>query len=311
MNIMNQLDPKLFNSKFKSYFSTYFYRRDKNIRKKSNIFLNGEILSNQDNNKNGNKGNIEIIRHQVVFIVDVTSSMNMYITGTKERIEEFIETLKHNIKEDIEKEYPEKKDSINYIFEVAIVAYRDFRDEKHFETLDFTSNLDQVKNFLKSLKVHGGDDLPEDVEGALIHALFGIDNISKKLSWTMYNNVASRMIILLADSPPHGLLINGVHELADNYPDAKVDEWNEIFKEISNLKISFIVARLTEFNDKANTFMANLCEANNIKFNIVDITQKVNGKNNTFESASAYKEMAEHASTCVKHSTTHYIDNFE
>jgi hypothetical protein len=85
------------------------------------------------------------VRHQVVFVMDVTGSMMNYIVGTKEQVQNFIGSLQKSTREEVKKQFLDIDSSqINYIFEVAIVAYRDFKDDvKHFETLDFTSDLDQ------------------------------------------------------------------------------------------------------------------------------------------------------------------------
>ena len=57
---------------------------------------------------------------------------------------------------------------------VAYLGYRDFGnpgDEKHFDLLDYTEDIQKVKEKIKKSKAMGGGDIPEDVTGALERAL--------------------------------------------------------------------------------------------------------------------------------------------
>lgn len=283
-------------SKFKSYYKTYFL---KNGEKKKNRYVQGKRISDKEGRMT--------IRHQVSFIMDVTGSMQSYIDGTKQQIHAFIKTLNEAAKKEVTKNFPDKSDEIDFIFEVAVVAYRDFLDIWHFETLDFTSDLEQVTSFLDSLHAKGGDDQPEDVEGALIHALFGIDQVSKKLSWNDHGEVASRIMIWLADSPPHGLKLNGLQAIGDNYPEVDLNEWNELVKEMANLKVNFISTKLTNDNDITNVELSKICNSNGVKYDTVDITQSVNFRK--FNSEAGYARVAECATAYCSKSTREYISS--
>ncbi|KAL7009959.1 hypothetical protein EMMF5_000868 [Cystobasidiomycetes sp. EMM_F5] len=80
---------------------------------------------------------------------------------------------------------------------LAIVAYRDHppQDETYVtKNLPFTSDVGQVKEFLKSLYASGGGDGPEAVTAAMHECL--------SLEW---RQEASKMAVLVADAPPHGI----------------------------------------------------------------------------------------------------------
>ena len=80
---------------------------------------------------------------------------------------------------------------------VGLVAYRDHPPQDHtYVTRDFgfSSDIDKVHRDLSSLYASGGGDGPEAVTAALAGAL--------KMDW---NERASKMIVLIADAPPHGI----------------------------------------------------------------------------------------------------------
>ena len=80
---------------------------------------------------------------------------------------------------------------------LAIVAYRDHppQDSSYItKILPFTSNVNEMKTFLKSLYASGGGDGPEAVTAAMQECL--------SLNW---RQDASKMTVLIADAPPHGI----------------------------------------------------------------------------------------------------------
>ena len=46
---------------------------------------------------------------------------------------------------------------------VSFVGYRDFGDREQYSTMDFTENLDAVKDYISKQNAEGGGDMPEDV----------------------------------------------------------------------------------------------------------------------------------------------------
>lgn len=76
---------------------------------------------------------------------------------------------------------------------VAMVAYRDRRDEFETKGWDFTSDVDLARSHLWSLGAAGGGDTPEAVYPALKMA-YG------RFTW---DPASTRVLVLVGDAPPH------------------------------------------------------------------------------------------------------------
>jgi len=76
---------------------------------------------------------------------------------------------------------------------VAIVAYRDRRDEFKTKAWDFTGDLSQARAQLWQLSADGGGDSPEAVHDALELAY-------TKLTWRPESD---KVLVLVGDAPPH------------------------------------------------------------------------------------------------------------
>jgi uncharacterized protein YegL len=134
----------------------------------------------------------------ICFCIDCTGSMSRWLDETKNQ-------MKLNIKE-IKKQISEKYPSFKLQLRFAIVGFRDISDAKQFEIQDFTDDEKLVITFLNQLTAYGGDDLPEDVLGALNQCL-ELEN------WSKSN---ARFIILITDAPGHGRDLND--DPSDKYP---------------------------------------------------------------------------------------------
>ncbi|CAF4310596.1 unnamed protein product, partial [Rotaria sp. Silwood2] len=134
----------------------------------------------------------------ICFCLDCTGSMSRWLSAAKEQMKNIID----GITKLIQKEYP----SLNLKLCFAIVAYRDINNRPQFFLQDFTDNTTEVINFLNRLTAGGGDDLPEDVLGALDQCL--------NLNWSKTN---ARFIVLITDAPGHGPELND-NLAIDNYP---------------------------------------------------------------------------------------------
>ena len=125
----------------------------------------------------------------ICFCLDCTGSMSRWLLATKEQMRLIIE----GITTLIEKEYPTLKLQLRF----AIVGYRDVGDREQFNIQEFTDKTEQVIAFLDRLTASGGDDLAEDVLGALDQCLH--------LNWSKTN---ARFIVLITDAPGHGPELN-------------------------------------------------------------------------------------------------------
>ena len=80
---------------------------------------------------------------------------------------------------------------------VGLVAYRDHPPQDHtwvYKNFGFTSDIGKMHEDLSSLYATGGGDGPEAVTAGLYQAL--------TMDWRPH---ASKMIVLIADAPPHGI----------------------------------------------------------------------------------------------------------
>ena len=258
--------------KFSDYLSTYYGRNNnsKTRKDKKNVFHSTDVKLETSK---------DAIIHKVAFLMDATGSMSSYIEGTKEEIHKFVNKMKE--------ESFKTAEGFPMRFEVGVIAYRDFSDREHFETLNFTDNIDLVAEFLTNVHANGGGDSPEDVKGSFVHALFGVDDVSQKLSWDESEDCASKTLIWLADAPAHGYTNN----LGDDYPDNNQNEWGFLFDEMKRMDVDMYIAKIKEDTKFA--------EERGIKLETVDISQSVGkrdvhtGEIRAFASDEAYACMSD------------------
>jgi von Willebrand factor type A domain len=122
----------------------------------------------------------------LVFIQDCTGSQGSYITSATKNIEQIcahiFESGKLQAKEDLR---------------VGLVAFRDHPPQDHTyitKIFGFSSDIGQVQRDLSGLYASGGGDGPEAVTAAMAEAL--------SMDW---RQDASKMVVLIADAPPHGV----------------------------------------------------------------------------------------------------------
>jgi len=116
----------------------------------------------------------------LVFLVDVTGSMNDELSK--------LQTTMGEIANQISK-LPQRPD-IRY----GLVAYGDRGDSFVVRGYDFTSNLTDFQSNLSSMPVVNGHDEPESLNAGLHYVL-------NQMTWRDQDTV--RMLILVADAPPH------------------------------------------------------------------------------------------------------------
>jgi len=146
------------------------------------------------------KNNLESARRArkivLCFMMDCTGSMQSCIDEVKTKI--------HEVAAKFADLYSEG--SIHYAF----VGYRDFGDEEPFLLLDFVDDVTELQDYVKEIKASGGGDEAEDVVGGL--------NKAKELNWDVAGPGSSRILIHIADAPPHGSFYHG-ESVGDDYAD--------------------------------------------------------------------------------------------
>jgi Mg-chelatase subunit ChlD len=119
-------------------------------------------------------------RLDLVFLVDATGSMGDEIGKLK--------TTLRTIADEVSR-LPSRPDTC-----FGLVAYRDRADAFMIRRHDFTNDLGGFQSVLDALQADGGGDYPEAMNEALHETVH-------KLSWR--GTGATRMVVLLADAPPH------------------------------------------------------------------------------------------------------------
>ena len=76
---------------------------------------------------------------------------------------------------------------------VSFVGYRDHKDSNRFEILDFSTDLEKVKDFISNCRATGGADIPEDLAGGL-----------RKCLDQKWSKGSKRQVTLITDAPCHG-----------------------------------------------------------------------------------------------------------
>ncbi|KAL4491081.1 hypothetical protein ABPG73_013150 [Tetrahymena malaccensis] len=126
----------------------------------------------------------------LMFIVDCTSSINLWIKFVKDKIK--------SITESVQKVYS------SYLFRYSFICYRDYdvKDDENADDINFSSDIERFKEHVSKIQAKGGDDIPEDM----------ISGLSKGLQQSFESNV--KAVFLIFDAPSHG---KNYHE--DNIPD--------------------------------------------------------------------------------------------
>jgi len=131
-------------------------------------------------------GSFNIRCSDLVFVQDCTGSQGSYISSATKNIENIcghiFESGKLQVREDLR---------------IGLVAFRDHPPQDHtyiVKNFGFSSDISKVQKDLSSLYASGGGDGPEAVTAALVEAL--------NMDW---RENASKMVVLIADAPPHGI----------------------------------------------------------------------------------------------------------
>ncbi|KAL4484868.1 hypothetical protein ABPG74_020045 [Tetrahymena malaccensis] len=163
----------------------------------------------------------------ICFLVDATGSMKPYVNQVKEQIKYTLEKIKLNSQKNMD-------------IYLSMVAYRDRKDKKSFESLQFTQSVDEFQHFIQQLEFKGGDDECEDVK-------IGLQQVVN-LGWKSDH---LNLLIWMADSPCHGAQFHSKN-VGDNYPQDDLKDIEILLKQISELQIDVYFYKI---NDKTDTMI--------------------------------------------------------
>lgn len=162
---------------------------------------------------------IEQMKLNILFIFDITSSMEKHIRYFEKNFYSIFEKIKTNC-------------PLSLIYS-GFIGYKDINDldlGDEYVDIEFTLFRDKLKDQIKIIQAEGGDDIPEDVAGAFGMAL------NKK-----WNN-GINIIFIVTDAPCHGTkyhdLDQKVDQLKDNFPDEVYENYK--IEKIENLVEKFV-----------------------------------------------------------------------
>ena len=179
-----------------------------------------------------------------MFIMDLTGSMGMWLNEAKQNI--------NNIINEITENNPGSKIRVSY------VGYKDFSsigEERKYSSKEFTENIKEITDYINTLTCSGGGDIPEDIVGALKHAL--------KMNWES----EAKYAILVCDAPCHGKQYHTISY--DRFPNGDPDGTTlESIMEQMRLKgITFYCLEIDSSTEKMFSIMEKVYN-NNKKFHI-------------------------------------------
>ena len=184
--------------------------------KKQKQYLEKYYIKNQYFEK------IEIFKFNILFVFDITSTMQKHINNFVKNFDKIFQGIKENC-------------PLSIIY-TGFIGYKDINDLElgdEYIDIDFTLFHEKILTKIKNIQTEGGDDIPEDVAGAFELAL--------KKKW----NNGTNIIFLVTDAPCHGTKYHELDQnnenLKDNFPDEEYGE-NQNFRreKIENLVENFV-----------------------------------------------------------------------
>lgn len=191
------------------------------------------------------------------FVLDCTASMQPWIDAAKDKI---VDTL-----DSIRQRYPESQ------IWAAFIGYRDFHDRNQFIRINFTKNIEHVRNSILDIEADGGDDICEDVAGAY--------RFVNGLEW----HADVRCLFHITDAPNHGRDYHDSH-VEDDYPDGHpyINLRNEVH-ELAHKDIDLTVFSINSSTDIMFRIMRNIyrdiCPN---RFNVVQLRHRRYVPSDTF-----------------------------
>ena len=182
----------------------------------------------------------------IVFVLDITGSMDQYIEAILNSLKNILAGLKHltnnrkinvgcvfykDIAPHFDEDLMDFKETNDPLFLKGLKIFND-----HVFVLDLNSDISVIVKKLNEVKCSGGFDECEDlVEGLKV----AID-----INWTNQSNF--RSIVILTDSPAHGRRY--YKKAVDYFPenDEKFDNLEEVLRKIALKKIGVIVVEIKE-----------------------------------------------------------------
>ena len=246
--------------------SNSFEQRNKKKKKELTAFQRSYIQSQKENfDKNYNilKEDFKLLEEyekkifkdtnlDLMFIMDLTGSMGVWLEEAQRSIKDIIEEITDN--------NPGSKIRISFI------GYKDFTDENEertYNSKEFTEDINEINEFISGLDCFGGGDIPEDIVGALKHAL--------NMKWESNAKYA----ILVCDAPCHGKQYHSICLDKFENGDPSGTTLEEVMKKFYEKGITFYCLEIDSSTEKMFKIMKDVYNDNN-KFHIEKLWNAVN-----------------------------------
>ena len=187
----------------------------------------------------------------IMFIMDLTGSMSIWLNEAKKSIKNIIEEITDN--------NPGSK------IRMSFIGYRDFleiNEKRKYDSQEFTENIEEFNNFLSKLDCNGGGDEPEDVIGALRQAL--------NMNWVSNSKYA----VLVCDAPCHGKKYHNISydRFHEGDPEGNLED---VVKKFFDIGITFYCIEINDTTKKMFNIMRDIYN-DNTKFHVEKLGNSVN-----------------------------------
>ena len=120
---------------------------------------------------------------------------------------------------------------------MGFIAYRDIGNTNQYQIKGFGTDPSELKAFLDPIRVSGGGDAPEDIAGALKHAV--------SAGW----RAKTRVLCHVADAPCHGTKFHSCH---DSYPEGDPTGLDplDLVRQLANKRVDYYFVRITQWTDQ-------------------------------------------------------------
>lgn len=183
-------------------------------------------------------------RLDLLFIMDITNSMDLFLDQAKKGILDMMKEIRIQC--------------AGIEIQLGFIGYRDFIDldfGDDYINIEFTTDYEEIQKKIVDLKAQGGGDIPEDLCSAF--------EFAKSKKW----RGKSRFAILVTDSPCHGTKYHDFPEEEDNFPkgdknDRKIEDFIKYFAEN---EISLFCLDINKTTDKMFKIFKDVYEKNKKK----------------------------------------------
>ena len=171
----------------------------------------------------------------LMFIMDLTGSMGIWLEEAKKSMQDIIEEILEN--------NPGSK------IRLSFVGYKDYnsKEEKRvYSSKEFTENVQEIKDYINTLGCFGGGDIPEDIVGALKHSL--------SMKWES----EAKYAILVCDAPCHGKQYHNISYDRFEKGDPEGTTLESVVDEFRQKGITFYCLEIDASTEKMFNIMKNV-----------------------------------------------------